>query len=228
MDPKLKYPLPENISEHPIEITKKARWFHTGENPSEACEVIVVLHGYGQHPAYMLNGIRELEGGGRSICAPEGLSRFYVNGFDGKIGASWMTSDDRASEIHDHLSYLNKWWTSLNIEDSVSVTLIGFSQGVATAARWLNHGMKVDKVIFASGTLPTEWNQEEPNLDKRISEIHLIRPIDDEYGSLDVHEKEVDMLKQWGHNVTSHKPNGTHKLSAAVINKILREKNQNL
>ena len=221
MNPRLKYPLPENIVEHSIEISRKARWFHVGEVPQEAKEVIIVLHGYGQHPAYMLNGLRELEKEGRSICAPEGLSRFYVKGFDGKIGASWMTRDDRANEINDHLTYLNKWWSILDIDETASVTLIGFSQGVATAARWLSDGMKVDKVIFASGTLPVEWNQQKPQLDKRISEIHIVRPKDDEYYSLKVHEKEVENLRGLGCNVMSHKPNGTHKLSSAVINKIL-------
>jgi predicted esterase len=221
MDPRLKYPLPENIVEHSIEISRKARWFHVGEVPQDGKEVIIVLHGYGQHPAYMLNGLRELEREGRSICAPEGLSRFYVEGFDGKIGASWMTRDDRENEMNDYLSYLNKWWSSLHIDEAVSVTLIGFSQGVATAARWLSDGMKVDKVIFSSGTLPVEWNQQKPRLDKRISEIHIVRPKEDEYYSLDVHEKEVEGLRKFGFNVMSHKPNGTHKLSSAVINEIL-------
>ena len=221
MDPRLKYPLPENIVEHSIEISRKARWFHVGEVPQDAKEVIIVLHGYGQHPAYMLNGLRGLEREGRAICAPEGLSRFYVKGFDGKIGASWMTRDDRASEINDHLTYLNKWWSSLDIDESVSVTLIGFSQGVATAARWLSDGMKVDKVIFSSGTLPVEWKQQEPRLDQRIEEIHIVRPKDDEYYSLDIHEKEVECLRKLGFNVMSHNPNGTHKLSSAVINEIL-------
>jgi predicted esterase len=171
----------------------------------------------------MLKGLQKLEKEGRSICAPEGLSRFYVKGFDGKIGASWMTRDDRANEIKDHLTYLNKWWESLDIDESASVTLIGFSQGVATAARWLSDGMKVDKVIFSSGTLPVEWNQQKPRLDKRISEIHIVRPKDDEYYSLEIHEKEVEGLRRLGCIVMSHKPNGTHKLTSAVINKILSE-----
>ena len=217
----LKYPLPENIIEHSIEISKKARWFHIGEVPQDGKEVIIVLHGYGQHPAYMLSGLRDLENEERTICAPEGLSRFYVRGFDGKVGASWMTRDDRAVEIIDHLAYLNKWWSSLEIDESISVTLIGFSQGVATAARWLGDGMKVDKVIFSSGTLPTEWTQNKPLLDKRINKIHIIRPKDDEFYPLDIHEKEVERLREFGFNVMSHKPNGTHKLNAAVINKIL-------
>ena len=207
--------------EHSIEISKKARWFHIGEIPQEGKEVIIVLHGYGQHPAYMLSGLRILEHEGRSICAPEGLSRFYVKGFHGKVGASWMTRDDRASEINDQLAYLNKWWNSLNIDETISVTLIGFSQGVATAARWLGNGMKVDKVIFSSGTLPTEWTHNKPLLDKRINEIHIIRPQDDEFYLLDIHEKEVEKLREFGFNVLTHKPNGTHKLNAAVLNEIL-------
>ena len=85
--------------------------------------------------------------------------------------------------------------------------------------------MTVNKVIFSSGTLPVEWKQQKPRLDKQISEIHIVRPKDDEYYSLDIHEKEVKDLRELGFNVMSHKPNGTHKLSSAVIEEILQENN---
>ena len=224
MDPRLKYPLPNNIEEHAIEVTKKARWFHIGESPSDCKELIIVLHGYGQSPAYMLSGLHELAQDGRSICAPEGLSKFYVSGFHGRVGASWMTRDDRASEIADHLNYLNKWWNSLDICPSVSVTLIGFSQGVSTAARWLGNGMKVDKVVFYSGTLPPEWTQQKFSLDQQISEIHIVRPNDDALYPIDIHDKDVEGLRLLGYNVMSHKPEGTHKLSSVVIEGIVFEK----
>ena len=140
LDPKLKYPLPENVSAHSIEIKRSARWFHIGESPKNSNEIIIVLHGYGQHPSYMLNSLESLKAPGRCVCAPEGLSKFYIRGTNGRVGASWMTSDDRKQEIKDHIAFLTFWFKSLEIPQSTPVTLIGFSQGVATAARWIAQG----------------------------------------------------------------------------------------
>ena len=66
--------------------------------------------------------------------APEGLSRFYLDAGAGKVGASWMTKEDRAHEIEDYLSYLEQ--VRAAIIPPVPLTILGFSQGVATAARW--------------------------------------------------------------------------------------------
>ena len=35
--------------------------------------------------------------------APEGLSRFYLEGFSGKVGATWMTREDRLNDIDNYL-----------------------------------------------------------------------------------------------------------------------------
>jgi hypothetical protein len=45
-----------------------------------------------------------------------------------------MTKEDRAHEIEDYLGYLEQVRAALI--PSVPLTILGFSQGVATAARW--------------------------------------------------------------------------------------------
>ena len=42
-----------------------------------------------------------------TIIAPEGLSRFYKNGFYGEVVSSWMTKEDRLNEINDYILYLD-------------------------------------------------------------------------------------------------------------------------
>ncbi|HHZ94005.1 MAG TPA: hypothetical protein EYN28_01990 [Flavobacteriales bacterium] len=221
MDLKLKYPLPENVESHSIEITRTARWFHIGVLPSECQEIVILLHGYGQHPSYMLSGLHSLEKAGRSICAPEGLSRFYVRGANGRVGASWMTRDDRQQEIKDHISYLNTWLQSLKLSKNRHITLVGFSQGVATAARWIASGVEIDKVVFLSGTLPPEWKLKKPQISERIDEIHIVRPLHDEFYSETEHHQALDTLKSQDVVVKSHEPEGTHKINAQILNRIL-------
>src|ERR1051325_10016453 len=47
--------------------------------------------------------------GRRRLVAPEGLSRFYLSerATERRVGASWMTREDRLAEIADYLGYLD-------------------------------------------------------------------------------------------------------------------------
>lgn len=93
-----------------------------------------MLHGYGRLAARFLRRFETLAIPGRLIVAPEGLSRFYLDAGAGKVGASWMTREDREHEIADCLAYLEQVRAAL--VPPVPLTVLGFSQGVATAARW--------------------------------------------------------------------------------------------
>jgi predicted esterase len=94
----------------------------------------VLLHGYGQLASRFLRGFESLAQPSRLLVAPEGLSRFYLEAGTGRVGASWMTKEDRAHEIDDYLAFLDQ--VRAELVKPVPLTVLGFSQGVATAARW--------------------------------------------------------------------------------------------
>jgi predicted esterase len=195
-------------------VQQTARWFTIGAEPSSCEEIIIILHGYGQHPAFMLDGLKDLITPTRCICAPEGLSRFYVSGFEGRVGASWMTRDERSTDINDHLAYLNQWWQHLHVPASAVITLIGFSQGVATASRWLASGFAPDSAIFHSGTLPAEWKSEQPVFSDRLSEIVSIRGSSDTIYSAEAHREAATFFENTGLNFETTEVEGTHKMKA--------------
>ena len=99
------YPLPKEINSKSFEVKQTARWFHLGQQPSNCGKILIALHGYGQHPAYMMESLKPLLDSIENLCivAPEGLSRFYIKGTDGRVGASWMTRDDRVQDIKDNI-----------------------------------------------------------------------------------------------------------------------------
>jgi len=94
----------------------------------------MVLHGYGQLASRFLRGFASLATPARLLVAPEGLSRFYLEAGAGRVGASWMTREDRVKEIEDYLAYLDE--VRARLVPPVPLTVLGFSQGVATASRW--------------------------------------------------------------------------------------------
>jgi predicted esterase len=95
-----------------------------------------VLHGYGQLADYFIRKFEVLNNGKNFIVAPEGLSRFYVKGHAGRVGASWMTKEERLQEIEDYVNYLDALYHHLHIFNK-KIIVLGFSQGAATASRWV-------------------------------------------------------------------------------------------
>lgn len=118
--------------EHRLEVTRSARCFTLG--PDAPTEAWVVLHGYGQLAARFLRTVAPLARPDRRLVAPEGLSRLYLEAGSGRVGASWMTKEDREADIRDYLAYLDQ--VRAELVPQVPLTVFGFSQGVATAARW--------------------------------------------------------------------------------------------
>jgi predicted esterase len=118
--------------EHRLAVSRSARCFTQGGEA--AAEAWVAVHGYGQLAARFLRSVEVLATPTRLVVAPEGLSRFYLDAASGKVGASWMTREDREQEIADYLAYLEQ--VRATLVPPVPLTVLGFSQGVATAARW--------------------------------------------------------------------------------------------
>ncbi|MGH7717632.1 MAG: alpha/beta hydrolase [Gemmatimonadaceae bacterium] len=151
---------------HHISVQRTARYFTLGSGDEPPREVWFVCHGYGQLAARFLETFRVLDDGTRLIVAPEGLSRFYTDSStaDGTrprdVGASWMTREEREREIHDYVRYLDALYVRLFQRlprAEVRVTALGFSQGVATVARWLSQGAaRAEHVVFWAATLPAE------------------------------------------------------------------------
>src|SRR5437868_12076424 len=92
------------MQEHFLDTTRTARYFTLGD-PVSAAELWFVGHGYGQLASRFLERFRGIDVEGRCIVAPEGLSRFYLTDTptERRVGASWMTREDRLHEIDDYV-----------------------------------------------------------------------------------------------------------------------------
>lgn len=145
------------MEEHHLTVKRTAR-YHTLGDPGTARHLWIVLHGYGQLARFFLRPFVGLEEG-RLIAAPEGLSRFYTDAAHSRVGSSWMTSEDRLQEIRDQADYLNTLAAHLarQCPPGTPLNVLGFSQGVATAARWaLANELPIARLVCWGGSLPPE------------------------------------------------------------------------
>lgn len=147
------------MREHRVTTSRTARYYTLGVEA--AVDVWFVLHGYGQLAARFLTSFASLDDGRRLLVAPEALSRFYLDpeGRE-KVGASWMTREDRLAEIDDYVRYLDAVAGEVLGDTAHAgrrVTVLGFSQGAATACRWAALGStRVDRLIVWGGEVPPD------------------------------------------------------------------------
>jgi predicted esterase len=151
--------------EHHLPVSRTARYFTIGEPSDELRELWFVCHGYGQLANRFIRHFEAIADPSRMIVAPEALSRFYVEApgkthADTHIGASWMTREDRLSDIEDNVEYLDA--LHAHVTDPlaglpIAVTALGFSQGAATVCRWLERTtVRIERAILWGGTIPAD------------------------------------------------------------------------
>jgi predicted esterase len=154
------------MEEKSVAFNYQARYYKLGTLDANTRQVWIVLHGYGQLAQYFLRKFQSLTAQQICVIAPEGLSRFYLSELtdqgrtDNKVGATWMTRENRLMEIDNYITYLDATFQKELAEfPSVSVTLLGFSQGCATVCRWAAQGnIRFDRLILWAGLFPPDMN----------------------------------------------------------------------
>ena len=150
-----------------ISVTKTARYFVLGEASEKIDQIWFVCHGYGQLANYFIKNFESLVNQKTLVVAPEGLHRFYWKEFSGRIAASWMTKEDRESDITDYVNYLDLVFAEVLSEfksRKVKINILGFSQGAATVCRWIENNKSVaDNLILWAGSFPADLKFENDN-----------------------------------------------------------------
>ncbi len=180
--------------------------------------VIFVLHGYGMKAATFVEEFKCIANTGILVVAPEGLSRFYRKGFSGEVVASWMTSEDRLSEIEDYIEYLDKLYQSLVTDPGTRVLVIGYSQGASTASRWLMRGnSKVTKLVIWGGEFAADiksFPTERPPI------VHVMASAD-EFITKEQMDQQTIRLRSNGFDVSEYRFDGGHAIHQETLIQIL-------
>jgi predicted esterase len=179
------------IEEAHIAVRRTARYYTLGHNVIAPREVWFACHGYGQLASHFARHFEPLDDGTRLIVVPEALSRFYfgdaraTHANDAMVGATWMTREDRETEIEDHVAYLDALYAAIRRRRGrarARCTVLGFSQGVATVCRWLARGRaRADRLVLWGGRLPQDIFPLPPDSTIRSASLTLVLGASDEY-----------------------------------------------
>lgn len=210
-----------NMHKHSLTIPKTARIFSEGQLDT-ASNILIALHGYGQLADAF---VREFEclyaQADWAVVAPEGLSRFYLKGYYGRVGASWMTKEDRETEIADQAIYLDEVAAFIRQQNpAAKLNLLGFSQGAATAWRWvLNGHTEIASFCCWAGQCPEEYN------DRLLRQLNTapfyhVNSTEDEFIPLDAARLQAEHLGTHFPDLQAFEFEGRHQLNPDLLAKL--------
>ncbi len=215
------------MKEHFIKISKTARYYSLGDSNASVKHLWFCLHGYGQLGRYFIHHFNTLENSERLIVIPEAPNRFYLNGTGGRVGATWMTKEERHRDIDDYCVYLNDLAESIlkELPENVHVHVFGFSQGVATAFRWVSNyrGSQLHSLHAWAGTFP-------PDIDYKLNRgkfnslnITLNFASQDRFISADKADEIVSQLNEMDIQTQRFDFEGEHKIYSAPLLELFRK-----
>ncbi|MGL5890814.1 MAG: alpha/beta hydrolase [Bacteroidia bacterium] len=208
------------MKKHEVEIRKTARYFSLGEANTQVEEVWFVCHGYAQSASEFLESFSALEKPGRLLIAPEGLHRFYGKGSAGKVVASWMTSEDRLTDIADYIAWLDTVAAEVlkQVPDTARIVVLGFSQGAATVSRWLAAGNTLaDELVLWCGFFPPDM---QPATLPETIRLTVLTASDDRFITPEQSEEQLEQLKQKQIQFQHLHFQGTHTIEQTALQQL--------
>ncbi|HEX2723124.1 MAG TPA: alpha/beta fold hydrolase [Gemmatimonadaceae bacterium] len=212
---------------HHLPVRRTARYYTSGDVHPGIDEVWFVCHGYGQLASDFLKEFDPIANEKRLIIAPEALSRYYIasgpgfHGPDAKVGATWMTREDRDAEIADYVTYLDTLYDEIMREidrERVRVTVVGFSQGGATANRWLTRGnARADRLLMWGSLLASDADLEQFAEFFRNVELVIVYGVRDQFGDPAMMADYEQRLKASGISYKLVTFNGGHRMDRDTL-----------
>jgi predicted esterase len=185
-------------TEKHIAVTKTARYYVSNAAKGKVRNLWIVCHGYRQLAAKFINKFSPLFADDALVVAPEGFHRFYIEGYSGRVGASWMTREDRLNDIKDYVSFLDQLLEQIKkdylISDNCKINVLGFSQGAATACRWVSSGkFKPDNLILWAGVFPPDLQE---NFAFQSLRTFVLLGDQDEFTTTEIFKTQEEELKK--------------------------------
>ena len=210
-----------SVSEEHL-ITKKTARYYTQGNINTASNVWFVLHGYGQLAPYFIKKFAGLDSEDHFVVAPEGLHRFYLKNSSGRVGASWMTKEARLEDIHDYIAFLNLLYAKYSDQiASKNIIVLGFSQGAATASRWVGAGeVAANHLVLWAGVFPPDMDAAQTKAVVNTTHITYCLGNDDPYFPEEKQRELKEYLKDLNLNYDLFRYSGKHTIPGEALDRL--------
>lgn len=202
-------------------VQKTARYYTLGELTEKTKQVWIVLHGFRQKAKGFVTDFEPLLTDKIFFIAPEALNRFYTDTNGSKVGATWMTREDRLNEIKDYINYLDNLYKSFNLAQFTGqITALGYSQGASTVTRWVNASPnRFDRCIVFAGEVAPDILPLSSDSGLRRSKNYFICGTQDEFFTPELLAKAKPLYQEL--NFTEIEFEGKHELKIETLTSLL-------
>lgn len=187
--------------------------------------VWIVFHGIGFLSKYFLKYFIGLAKDENYIIAPQAPAKYYLNTEYKHVGASWLTKENRLTETKNVLSYMDNLYASEKIPNHCQLIILGFSQGVSIATRWIaNSKISFDQLILYAGGIPEELTPEDFKFsESKNAQIKLVIGNKDEY----ITEVRLKREQEKANSLFSGRAElikfeGGHEIKKDIINNLIK------
>jgi len=195
-------------AKHHLRVARTARYYTLGGGGERVGEAWFALHGYRQAARRFVRRFEVLDAPERIIVVPEALSRFYVDpspgrhGPEHRVGASWMTREDRDNEIADYVAYLDALAREVAATAAPAVrrrVVLGFSQGAHTASRWVVLGRpNAHELVLWGAGLATDLSPDALATGLEAVQVTFVRGARDKFRDRREEEAQDALLEDLG------------------------------
>jgi predicted esterase len=207
-----------------INVTKRARYFQIGEANSSTKKVWMVFHGYAMLSEFFIKKFEILNDGETLIIAPEALNHFYITENFSRVGASWMTKLERENDIIENNQYIESLFQKVAKDighSNFQLNVLGFSQGSATACRWIFFGNnKVNNFIVWAGDIPKDSLTEENRSKWNSLNIFLVFGTKDPLITTDLSLKFQKRISEYKLNFDLVEYDGDHRIFPKILKEV--------
>jgi predicted esterase len=183
-----------------VETIRTPRVYFSDNFSEETDEIWLIIHGYGQLAGRFIEKFGTLIGNHAALVVPEAMQRFYLDGPHNKVGASWMTREDRETDIADNHRYLNRVIDEIRVRTKKEPVwrILAFSQGTATACRWLAQSdINPASLTLWAGMWPEDIDSQDLSSKLKSTQCFWILGNDDPYYHSDMLKKQQSLLESW-------------------------------
>lgn len=186
-------------------------------------EIWIVFHGYGQLAEFFIRKFNPFFNPDRLIVAPEGTNYGYLQNFQGRVGANWMTKHERETAIANNHRYLDGLMESILQSYSVlpKIKVLGFSQGAATATRWASRwSEKIEHLVLWSGGFAHDLKLTEAKEKFSSTKFTIVLGDQDSMITQESLEKQSELMKKLEKTAEIIHFEGGHELNQEVLKKL--------
>lgn len=181
-----------------------------------------VCHGMGYLSRYFLRYFKHLNAEDNYFIAPQAPSKYYIQP-KMHVGANWLTRDNTESGMQNILNYFDAVFEAENIPEDVNFIVLGYSQGVSVAMRYLaKRQLQCSQLVLHSGGIPKELTAKDFEHLSKDTKIKLIYGTEDEYLDAERIAQERQRAEElFGEKLTILPFEGKHVVNVDYINDLV-------